>query len=202
MAKDNKELGRFQLIGIPPAPRGVPQVEVTFDIDANGIVHVTAKDLGTGKEQSIKIVASEKLSKEEIEKMKKEAEEHATEDKKLKEEAEALNQGEATVYASEKMLSDLADKIPEESKKKIAEKTETLKNALKDKNVSSVKEAMDSLNKEMQAFSAELYKKAQEAQKPAPGTQEKPKKEKKEKKKPSGDKVVDADFKMEDEDKK
>ena len=195
MAKDNKELGRFQLTGIPPAPRGVPQIEVTFDIDANGIVHVTAKDLGTGKEQSIKIVASQKLSKEEIERMKKEAEEHAAEDKKRMEEAQTMNQGETTVYAAEKMLEELKDKIPEDAKKKIVEKTEALKNALKDKNVQSVKTAMEELNKEMQAFSAELYKKAQQSQQP-------PKEEKGEKSSKDKDKVVDADFKMEDEDKK
>ncbi len=193
MAKDNRELGRFQLIGIPPAPRGVPQIEVTFDIDANGIVHVTAKDLGTGKEQGIKIVASQKLSKEEIERMKKEAEEHAAEDKKRREEAETLNQGEALVYTAEKMLSELKDKIPDENKKKIAEKMDALKNALKDKNVSSVKTAMEELNKEMQAFSTELYKKAQST------VQHEQQKEEKEK--PSKGKVVDADFKMEDEDK-
>jgi len=201
MAKDNKELGRFQLTGIPPAPRGIPQIEVTFDIDANGIVHVTAKDLGTGKEQSIKIVASQKLSKEEIERMKKEAEEHAAEDKKRMEKAQTMNQGETTVYAAEKMLEELKDKIPEDAKKKIVEKTEALKNALKDKNVQSVKSAMEELNKEMQAFSAELYKKAQQSQQASKGEKGE-KEEKEEKPGKDKDKVVDADFKMEDEDKK
>jgi len=195
MSKDNKELGRFQLVGIPPAPRGVPQVEVTFDIDANGIVHVKAKDLGTGKEQSIKIVASEKLSEEEIEKMKKDAEDHAEEDKKFRDETETMNKGEASSYAADKMLEELKEKIPEDTKKKIVEKNEALKNALKDKNVSMVKTAMDELNKELQAFSSELYKNAQQAQGPQ---QEAPKEKKKEKKK-KDDTVVDADFKMKDD---
>ncbi len=191
MSKDNKELGRFQLVGIPPAPRGVPQIEVTFDIDANGIVHVKAKDLGTGKEQSIKIVASEKLSEEEIEKMKKEAEKHAEEDKKFREETETMNKGEASSYAADKMLEELKEKIPEDAKKKIVEKNEALKNALKDKNVASVQSKMDELNRELQAFSTELYKNAQ-AQQPQ---QEEPKQKKKKK----YDNVVDADFKMEDD---
>jgi len=197
MSKDNKELGRFQLVGIPPAPRGVPQVEVSFDIDANGIVHVAAKDLGTGKEQSIKIVASEKLSKEEIEKMKKEAEDHAEEDKKFREETETMNQGEALSYSAEKMLEELKEKIPEDAKKKIVEKNEKLKNALKDKNAASVKSATDDLTKEMQAFSAELYKKASEG-----AAKQQDQEEIKEGKKGKKDNVVDADFKMEDEEKK
>ena len=98
MAADNKALGRFELVGIPPAPRGVPQIEVTFDIDANGIVHVTAKDLGTGKEQSIKITASQKLNEEEVEKMRKDAESHAEEDKKRKQDVETINQADTLVY--------------------------------------------------------------------------------------------------------
>ena len=201
MAGDNKELGRFQLVGIPPAPRGMPQIEVTFDIDANGIVNVNAKDLGTGKEQSIKIVASDKLSEKEIEKMRKEAEEHAEEDRKRMEEAQTTNQGEALVYTAEKMLDELKDKIPEDKKKLIAEKTEALKNALKDKNVQSVKGAVAALTQEMQAFSAELYKSAAEKVQGQQGKEGEEKEGKKEK--PKGkDKVVDADFKMEDEDKK
>jgi molecular chaperone DnaK len=206
MSKDNKELGRFQLIGIPPAPRGIPQVEVTFDIDANGIVHVTAKDLGTKKEQSIKIVASQKLDKDEIERMKKEAEEHAEEDKKRVEETQGMNEAEAMVYTAEKMLSDLQDKIPEEAKKKIAEKTEALKNALKDNNAKAVKTAKQELEKEMQSASAELYKQAGpkgagSGAQEGPEEPEEPEDESPKKKKGKG-KVVDADFKMEDEDKK
>ena len=111
MAADCKSLGRFDLVGIPPAPRGVPQIEVTFDIDANGIVHVTAKDLGTGKEQSIKITASQKLSEEEVEKMKKEAEQHAEEDKKRKEEVDIINQADALVHTSEKMFKDFIARV-------------------------------------------------------------------------------------------
>ncbi|MEM0360420.1 MAG: molecular chaperone DnaK [Candidatus Diapherotrites archaeon] len=203
MAKDNKELGRFQLIGIPPAPRGVPQIEVTFDIDANGIVHVTAKDLGTGKEQSIKIVASQKLDKEEIERMKREAEEHAEEDRKRMEEAQEMNEAEAMVYASEKMLSELGDKIPETARQKIVQKTEALKNALKDNNAKAVKSAKQELEKEMQAASSELYKRAgQQNTEPDTSESNEPEESGSAKKKEKKGKVVDADFKMEDEDKK
>jgi molecular chaperone DnaK len=111
MAQDNQLLGQFDLVGIPPAQRGIPQIEVTFDIDANGIVHVHAKDLGTGKEQSIKITAAQKLSDEEIEKMKKDAEVHAEEDKKRKELVDAKNEGDSLVYAAEKSLDEMKDKV-------------------------------------------------------------------------------------------
>jgi molecular chaperone DnaK len=111
MARDNKTLGNFELTGIPPAPRGVPQIEVTFDIDANGIVHVSAKDLGTGKEQSIRITASSGLSKDEIDKMVKDAESHAAEDKKKREAIEARNQADSMIYSTEKSLKDVGDKV-------------------------------------------------------------------------------------------
>src|SRR3989338_4524488 len=119
MADGNVELGRFDLVGIPPAPRGIPQIEVTFDIDANGIVHVNAKDLGTGKEQSIKITAPKKLDKDEIEKMVKEAEKFASEDSKRREEAEAINQADSLVYATEKSLRDYGDKVSQDKTKEI-----------------------------------------------------------------------------------
>jgi len=159
LAKDNKSLGRFQLTGILPAPRGMPQIEVSFDIDANGIVHVTAKDNGTGKETSIKIVASQKLNEEEIEKMRKEAESHAEEDKKIKEEIEIFNNADATAYSTEKMLEELKDKISEDQKTKVKTKLEELKAeiAKEDKKSSVVKEKMDDLNKTLQEIGSEVY---------------------------------------------
>src|SRR5256885_11641359 len=130
-AKDNKTIGKFQLTDIHPAPRGVPQIEVTFDIDANGILHVSAKDLGTGKEQKIQITASSGLSKDEIEKMKKDADLHAEEDKKRREEIETRNQADNAVYRSEKMLKDNADKLSADGKSKIEKATNDAKEALK-----------------------------------------------------------------------
>jgi len=166
MANDNKSLGRFQLTGILPAPRGMPQIEVTFYIDANGIVHVTATDNGTGKEQSIKIVASEKLDEKEIERMKKEAEAHADEDKKAKDEIETFNNADATVYSTEKMLEELKDKLDEDKKKQITEKLNALKEELakEPKVLESTKEKMDDLNKTLQEIGSQVYQKAQEQQ--------------------------------------
>ncbi len=116
LARDNRTLGRFQLVGIPPAPRGVPQIEVTFDIDANGMVNVSAKDLGTGKEQKITITASSGLSKDEVERMMKDAESHAEEDKKRREEIETRNRADQAVYAAEKMIQEMGDKLPSSDK--------------------------------------------------------------------------------------
>merc|ERR1712196_744484 len=135
MAKDNKALGQFDLVGIPPAPRGVPQIEVTFDIDANGIVHVSAKDKGTGKEQQIRIQASGGLSESEIEKMVKDAEFHAEEDKKRREFVESKNQAEALLHSTEKNLSEYGDKISKEDNEEIKSKVNDLKELLKDKDV-------------------------------------------------------------------
>ena len=159
LARDNKSLGQFQLMGILPAPRGMPQIEVIFDIDANGIVHVTAKDKGTGKETSIKIVASQKLNEAEIEKMKKEAEAHADEDKKVKEDIEVLNTADATVYQTEKMLEELKGKLNESQQKSIKDKLEALKVSLaKDpKDASDAKVKMEELNKALQAIGSEVY---------------------------------------------
>jgi len=133
MADDNVELGRFDLVGIPAAPRGVPQIEVTFDIDANGIVHVSAKDLGTGKEQSIRITAPKKLSKEEIEKMVKDAEKFAAEDTKRKEEVEIINQADSLAYTTEKSLKEFGDKVSQSERLDIEARLSELKQAIKDK---------------------------------------------------------------------
>jgi molecular chaperone DnaK len=201
MAADNKSLGRFDLVGIPPAPRGIPQIEVTFDIDANGIVHVSAKDLGTGKEQSIKITATQKLSDEEIEKMKKDAESHAEEDKKRKEKAETLNEAETLVFQYEKTLKDMGDKVDKKQIEPIKKDIEGLKELLKDKekNYEAIKKSKDELVQKFQKVSEELYKKVAEEQAKQQAQQQKPE-DKTEKKK--DDKVVDADYKVDDDDKK
>ena len=197
ISSDNKCLGNFDLVGIPPAPRGVPQIEVTFDIDADGIVHVTAKDLGTQKEQSIKITASHKLSEEEIEKMKKDAELHAEEDKKHKQEIETFNSADATVAAAEKMLSELKDKGDKSKLEKIKKLSDELKDLLKAENrsVESVKSKMDELNKKVQELSVEMYQKAAKEQQ-AKQAEKKPEENKKNS---EGEKVVDADYKVKDD---
>ena len=162
LSRDNKTIGKFQLTEIPPAPRGVPQIEVTFDIDANGILHVSAKDLGTGKEQKITITASSGLSKDEIEKMRKEAELHAEEDRNQRETIEARNEADNTVYRSEKMLRDNADKISAEDKAKIEQAVAQVKEALKGTDTPAIKAAGEKLNEAWQAVSTELYKAAAE----------------------------------------
>jgi molecular chaperone DnaK len=166
LAKDNKTIGRFQLTNIPPAPRGVPQIEVAFDIDANGILHVSAKDLGTGKEQKITITASSGLSKDEIAKMQKDAELHAEEDKRKREEIEARNEADSLVYRSEKMLRDNADKLSETNKGRIQEAITAVKDALKGEDATAIKSASDRLNEASQAISAELYRAASEKAQP------------------------------------
>lgn len=200
MATDNKSLGRFDLIGIPPAPRGIPQIEVTFDIDANGIINVSAKDLGTGKQQSIVITASQKLKEEEVEKMRKDAEQYAEQDKKKKEEVEIKNQADTLVYTTEKMLVDYGDKIDKDTKEKVVSALKGLKDVIEKENVDDIKEKMDSLQKTAQEIGAKMYQQASQQQAEKPGSEEEqPEEEKKHKKK--GDKVVDADFKVEDEEK-
>src|SRR5258706_518441 len=159
-ARDNKTIGKFQLTDIPPAPRGMPQIEVTFDIDANGILHVSAKDLGTGKEQKITITASSGLSKDEIEKMRKDAELHADDDKQKREEIETRNEADSSVYRSEKMLKDNADKISGDDKSKIENAVADVKEALKGSDTGAIKSASEKLNEAWQAVSAELYKAA------------------------------------------
>ncbi len=162
LARDNKTIGKFHLTDIPPAPRGMPQIEVTFDIDANGILHVSAKDLGTGKEQKITITASSGLSKDEIEKMRKDAEAHAEDDKKRREEIEMRNEADNAVYRSEKMLKDNADKISGDDKGKIEGAVKEVREAIKGGDASVIRSASEKLNEAWQAVSAELYKAAAE----------------------------------------
>jgi molecular chaperone DnaK len=163
-AKDNKTIGKFHLTDIPPAPRGVPQIEVTFDIDANGILHVSAKDLGTGKEQKITITASSGLSKDEVENMRKDAESHAEEDRKQREEVEVRNEADNAVYRSEKMLKDNAEKLSSGDKEKIESAVGGVKEALKGSDAAAIKSASEKLNEAWQAVSAELYKAASQQQ--------------------------------------
>ena len=169
LARDNKTIGKFHLTDIPPAPRGMPQIEVTFDIDANGILHVSAKDLGTGKEQKITITASSGLSKDEIENMRKDAEAHAEDDRKQREQIELRNEADNAVYRSEKMLKENADKISGTDKSKIEEAVKEVKEALKGQDASAIRSASEKLNEAWQAVSAELYKAAGEKARAARG---------------------------------
>jgi molecular chaperone DnaK len=159
-AKDNKTIGKFQLADIPPAPRGVPQIEVTFDIDANGILHVGAKDLGTGKEQKITITASSGLSKDEVEKMRKDAEAHADEDKARIEEIQTRNEVDGAVYRTEKLVKDNADKISADDKAKLETAINAAKEALKGSDAAAIKSAGEKLNEVAQTVGAEIYKAA------------------------------------------
>jgi len=160
MARDNKPLGKFQLTDIPPAPRGVPQIEVTFDIDANGILNVSAKDLGTGKQQKIVITASSGLSKDEVERMRRDAESHADEDKKRKEEVELRNEADNTAYRAEKLVKDSGDKLGGE-RSKIEDGAKALREALKGSDTGAIRSALDKLHESLQAATAELYKNTQ-----------------------------------------
>jgi len=164
MARDNKTLGRFELVGIPPAPRGVPQIEVTFDIDANGIVHVSAKDLATGKEQSIKITASSGLSKEEVEKMIRDAEMHAEEDRKKKELIEARNQLDSLIYTTEKTLNENKDSLDEASRTNLESAIEKAKKAMETDNIDEIKSATDELTNASHKLAEAMYAKASQQQ--------------------------------------
>ncbi|MFZ5982393.1 MAG: Hsp70 family protein, partial [Patescibacteria group bacterium] len=163
MAADNKTLGRFILDGIPPSPRGIPQIEVSFDIDANGILSVKAKDKATGKEQSIRIEASSGLSKEEIEKMKQDAEAHAEEDKKKKEAVETKNMADTLVFTTEKALKEAGDKITADEKKPVEEKIEALKKLKDSDDIEAIKKATEELSQEAQKIGQKLYEAAQAA---------------------------------------
>ena len=195
MAGDNKTLGNFELTGIPPAPRGVPQIEVTFDIDANGIVHVSAKDLGTGKEQSIRITASSGLSKEEIDKMVRDAESHAADDKQKREIIEARNHADSLIYATEKSLKEFGDKIDGGEKKKIEDGIAALKKTMEGNDAAAIKSASDELTQASHKLAEAVYAKAQSsgAEQPgdAPGEES-----------AGGEKVVEAEFEEVKDDKK
>ena len=192
MAAGNKSLGRFHLDGIAPARRGVPQIEVTFDIDANGIVNVSAKDLGTGKEQHITITSSSNMSKEDIEKAVKEAEQFAAQDKKLKEEVETRNQADQMVYQSEKTLAEMGDKIPADDKAKVQAGIDKLKETLKGQDTAAIKAATDELTQAFYAVSEKLYQQAnpQDAGAAQPGPDAGA----------QGGQYYDADYKVVDED--
>jgi molecular chaperone DnaK len=206
MARDNKTLGTFHLDGIPPAPRGVPQVEVTFDIDANGILNVSAKDLGTGKEQKISITGSSGLTKEEVEKLRKDAEAHAEEDLRAREAAEARNAADNLAYQCEKQLAELGEKLSADQKKGVEDAIKDVREKLNGTDVEAIKKATEELQSRFQAISAELYKQAA-SQKPGPqpgdatgssgaseGAQGSTTK--------ADENVVDADFEVVDDDKK
>jgi molecular chaperone DnaK len=167
-AADNKSLGRFILDGIPPAPRGIPQVEVKFDIDANGIVHVTATDKASGKEQKITITASSGLSDEEIEKMTKDAEAHAEEDKKRKELVDLKNMADALVYTSQKTLKDAGDKVSDDDKKSVEEKAEVLKKAKDGDDKDAIQKAYDELSEVLQKVGAAMYQQGDNAENEEP----------------------------------
>ncbi|PJC01969.1 MAG: molecular chaperone DnaK, partial [Candidatus Komeilibacteria bacterium CG_4_9_14_0_8_um_filter_36_9] len=163
MSQDNKSLGRFILSGIPPSPRGVPQVEVTFDLDANGILNVKAQDKATGTEQTITITASSGLAKDEVERMKKEAEEHADEDKKKKDVIDTRNNAEAVVMNTEKILEENKDKVPEDVKKEVTEKVEALKAVKDGDDLEAIKAALEELNKTVTKIGQAMYQSQQSA---------------------------------------
>jgi molecular chaperone DnaK len=197
-AKDNKSVGRFQLTDIPPAPRGTPQIEVTFDIDANGILNVSAKDLGTGKEQKITITANSGLSEEEVEKMKADAEANADEDRKRRESVETRNQADNVLYQSEKFLKENGDKVPGEQKQQLEDATKTLEEALKGSDADQIKSSSDALMEVFQKISTELYQNAAAAQgaqaegAPAGGSQDASPKEEEGQEKDDGT-IIDAE---------
>jgi len=203
MADDNVELGRFDLVGIPAAPRGVPQIEVKFDIDRDGIVHVSAKDLGTGKEQSIKITAPKKLSKDEIDKMVRDAEKFAAQDSKKKEEIEIINQADNLVYSTEKSLKDYGDKVSQAERADIEAKANDLKQAIKDKNVDRIKKGMEELTKSAHKLAEEIYKQSAAKQQQGPGAKGTQQENEAEQPGTGGEKkgedIIDADFKEEDD---
>ncbi|NPV72811.1 MAG: molecular chaperone DnaK [Pelotomaculum sp.] len=191
MAADNKTLGRFTLTGIPPAPRGVPQIEVKFDIDVNGIVHVSAKDLGTGKEQSMTITASTNLTEQEIERMVKEAEKYAAEDARRKEEVEVRNQADSMVYQAEKTIKEFKDKADAAAIEKLQKATDELKEAMKGKDIGAIKAKLEALTGPLYELTAAMYQKTGQAQGAAGGTGAGG---------PGGrDNVVDADFEVKDD---
>jgi molecular chaperone DnaK len=199
MAKDNISLGRFDLTGIPPAPRGVPQIEVTFDINTDGVLNVSAKDLGTGKKMGITIQASTKLNQREKDRMMEEAEKYAEADKKAREDAEIRNNADSVAYTTEKTLTDIGDKLPSDLKNRISESLNTLKEELKGTDINTIKTKSDELTKIIQEAGAEIYKQTASAQQQAGPEQAPPSEEPQQ---DQGKKTVDAEYKVVDEDKK
>ena len=200
MAADNKTLGRFELSDIPPAPRGVPQIQVTFDIDANGIVHVSAKDLGTGKEQKIDIKSSSGLSDEEIKRMQDDAKAHEEEDKKRKEAIMAKNNAEALIYQAEKTIKDLGDKADPAKVKEVNDAVAKLKETMKSDDTEKIKADADALTKPLHELTEKLYQQAQQAQQAQ--AQQQGQAQSQQNAKNGKDDVVDADYKVVDDDKK
>jgi molecular chaperone DnaK len=188
MATDNKSLGKFILDGIPPAPRGVPQVEVTFDIDANGILNVSARDKATGREQKITITASSGLAEDEIQRMVKEAERHASEDSKRKETVEASNQAESAIFTAEKFLRDFSDKLPEDAKKQTHELIDALRKAQETQNLEQIRSATQALSSHIQTLGGRMYEQQPGAQPEGGATGQTDGKGQ------SGEDVVDAEF--------
>jgi molecular chaperone DnaK len=201
MAADNRTLGRFHLDGIPPAPRGVPQIEVTFDIDANGILHVSAKDKATSKEQSIRITSSSGLSKDEVEKMKNDAKEHAADDKKKKDDVEVRNQADSLVFQTKKQMDELKDKLPADSKSKLEAEIKKVEEALSANNSEQIKSATDSLSKSWNEIASKLYSQTNAGQPGAGGSQAEPKQEEENKSKGDDKDVQDASYEVVDDDK-
>jgi molecular chaperone DnaK len=193
MSSQNKSLGMFNLDGIPPAPRGVPQIEVTFDIDANGILHVTAKDKGTGKSQNIRIEAGSGLTKEEIEKMKNEAKANEATDKEAKEKVEKINQADSLIFQTEKQLKEYGDKIPANKKAPIETALGKLKEAHKSQDITSIDKSVEEMNAAWAAASEDMYKATQptDGQQPGNGNGQQGPQQSQE---PAGDAVTDAEF--------
>jgi len=200
MARDNVTLGRFHLTGIPPAPRGVPQVEVSFDIDANGIINVHAKDLGTGNEQKITITASTKLNKEEIDRMVKQAQDYADQDKRAKEKAEIRNKADNLAYSAEKSLKDLAGKIDSAQKQKVENAIKDLRESVKTDDEKEIQQKMDNLTNALHEISAKMYqesgKKGEQQPPPPPPPGGEPKQKKGKKGEGGEDDIIDADYEV------
>jgi len=196
LAKDNFTLGKFQLTGIPPAPRGIPQIEVTFDIDSNGIIHVSAKDLGSGNQQAISIKGDKKLSEEDIKKMMDAAKQFEADDKKKREEIELRNQADTAVFTAEKMLKESGEKLEAEDKTKIEEGVVAVRKAIEEDNLDEIKKSMESLTEAIYAATTKIYQKMQAEQAQQAGTEADPAQHKETK---TDDNVVNADYKVKDE---
>ena len=202
MASDNKSLGRFHLDGILPAPRGIPQIEVTFDIDVDGILNVSAKDLGTNKEQSIRITGSTKLTDNEIERMKKEAEEHAEEDKKRKEKIEIRNNADALIHSTEKMMTEMKDKFTKEDTENINNALKELREALTGDDLEKIKEKTETLQQHLQKASAAIYQQAAQQYQQQQTDTEQQTNETWEGHPTDNEKTINADYKVKDDKKK